>query len=456
MEGKMKKIVVWLSTSSRVSWLQVWKQMHVWHSLPISTCWWWEVTSARGREKKVPKEQLLFWGKKGPRLCISKLRSNEFYSTESRRMRIERFGGTHHEILEMHLVLNYNSGKKRTIWRHYPKRRTLWAKSLRAQFWEEILEETSRQADCDSKSSVELGKKVQCGARAIWAQIKWTLWEGPETLQRYWAVTVKVQRNEDAQVFVHDFDLFVTVRLLDGTPAVLLLDMLCSKHRYSFEWKNGKTPRLTTNGKSITCTMDNFVLLAVPGLSSIPAAVCLQHRDQRISEIIPENRDCYQNQSRSEVTSMHARNRCWQILTSRPQDTVNQHTKKFQTECTRRIQRKAFPIGYAHSSEREISEAEGDASKVVTQKWKHSIHTHFRKYRKRSVPRTEEIGDLTTVERKSESRNNNQQFAAVVQDLTTQWILPVWNQNFTGDGEEFYESFQSRHRSQKLFIRTIY
>ena len=53
----------------------------------------------------------------------------------------------------------------------------------------------------------------------------------------------------------------------------------------------------------------------------------------------------------------------------------------------------------------------------------------------RSIPRTEEIGDLTTVERKSESRNNNQQFAAVVQDLTTQWILLVWNQNFTGDGE---------------------
>ena len=128
----------------------------------------------------------------------------------------------------------------------------------------------------------------------------------------------------------------------------------------------------------------------------------------------------------------------------------------FQTWCTRRIQRKAFPIGYAHSSEREIPEAEGDVSKVVTQKWKHSIHTHFRKYRKRSIPRAEETGDLTTVERKSESRNNNQQFAAVVQDLTTQWILPVWNQNFTGDGEEFYEGFQSRHRSQKLLKRTIY
>ena len=45
--------------------------------------------------------------------------------------------------------------------------------------------------------------------------------------------------NEDAQVFVHDFDLFVKVRLLDETPAILLLDLFCSKHGYSFEWKIG-------------------------------------------------------------------------------------------------------------------------------------------------------------------------------------------------------------------------
>ena len=36
--GKMKKIVVRLSTSFRVSWVQVWKQMHSWLSWPISTC----------------------------------------------------------------------------------------------------------------------------------------------------------------------------------------------------------------------------------------------------------------------------------------------------------------------------------------------------------------------------------------------------------------------------------
>ena len=34
--------------------------------------------------------------------------------------------------------------------------------------------------------------------------------------------------------------------------------------------------------------MDNFVFLVVPRVSSVPAAVCLQHRDQQISKIIPE------------------------------------------------------------------------------------------------------------------------------------------------------------------------
>ena len=78
----------------------------------------------------------------------------------------------------------------------------------------------------------------------------------------------------------------------------------------------------------------------------------------------------------------------------------------------------------ARSSVRVNSDSEGNASKVETQKWKQSLHAHFCKYRKRSILRTEEIGDMKTVEHKSESRNNHQ-FAAVVHDLTIQWILPV-------------------------------
>ena len=49
-----------------------------------------------------------------------------------------------------------------------------------------------------------------------------------------------VQINEQAQVFVHDFDLFATVQLLDEAPAVFLRHQLCSKRGYSYEWKTAK------------------------------------------------------------------------------------------------------------------------------------------------------------------------------------------------------------------------
>ena len=105
MVGKMKKIVVWFSKSSRMSWLQVWKQKHLWLSLLISTCWRWKETQ-REFEKEGTQWITFMRRKKGPRLCISKIRSNEFCSTESWRIGIERSFGTRHEILRMHLVQN--------------------------------------------------------------------------------------------------------------------------------------------------------------------------------------------------------------------------------------------------------------------------------------------------------------------------------------------------------------
>ena len=41
---------------------------------------------------------------------------------------------------------------------------------------------------------------------------------------------VEVQTNEEAQGYVHDFDLFVTVQILDDMPAVLSLGKLCEEH----------------------------------------------------------------------------------------------------------------------------------------------------------------------------------------------------------------------------------
>ena len=53
----------------------------------------------------------------------------------------------------------------------------------------------------------------------------------------------EVHSREEAQVFVHDLNLFVTVQFLEETPAVLSLGKLCSARGYSCEWKNGETPR---------------------------------------------------------------------------------------------------------------------------------------------------------------------------------------------------------------------
>ena len=40
----------------------------------------------------------------------------------------------------------------------------------------------------------------------------------------------EVQTNKEAQVYVHDLDLFVTVQILDDTLPVLSLGKLCDEH----------------------------------------------------------------------------------------------------------------------------------------------------------------------------------------------------------------------------------
>ena len=173
MVGKMKKIVVWLSTLSRVSWLQVWKLMHSWLSLPISTCWWWKETQREVEEEgtqgavaiqKKNKRSKVVHLKiqiKGPRLCISKFRSNEFYSTESWRIGIERLGGTHHEILRMYLVQNLIRERERQSGGIIQKGESHDRNPCAPVFEEQPPEETSLQADCTSNVAWNLARKYE-------------------------------------------------------------------------------------------------------------------------------------------------------------------------------------------------------------------------------------------------------------------------------------------------------
>ena len=157
-----------------------------------------------------------------------------------------------------------------------------------------------------------------------------------------------------------------------------------------------------------------------------------------------------QVQSRLDVPSMHAGNRCRQTLTSKPREAVVRHTENEMAEedpsqdipgwlqpFTENLEDlEAYVL--AHSSERVNSDLE-------TQKRKHNVYTHFPKDRncdiclrtqitrapcrrrnEGSIPSAEKFGDLITADHKvlsegSESRNNHRD-AVVVQDLATQRI----------------------------------
>ena len=54
----------------------------------------------------------------------------------------------------------------------------------------------------------------------------------------------EVQTHEEATVYVKELDIFLTMKVLENTPAVLSLGKLCAENGYSYEWINGQKPHL--------------------------------------------------------------------------------------------------------------------------------------------------------------------------------------------------------------------
>ena len=69
-------------------------------------------------------------------------------------------------------------------------------------------------------------------------------------------------------MYVKELDIFLTMKVLENTPAVLSLGKLCDENGYSYEWINGQKPHLIKDGIRIVCNTENFVPVVVPGLSS--------------------------------------------------------------------------------------------------------------------------------------------------------------------------------------------
>ena len=49
-----------------------------------------------------------------------------------------------------------------------------------------------------------------------------------------------VQTHEEATVYVKELGIFLTMKVLENTPAVLSFGKLCDENGYSYEWINGQ------------------------------------------------------------------------------------------------------------------------------------------------------------------------------------------------------------------------
>ena len=71
----------------------------------------------------------------------------------------------------------------------------------------------------------------------------------------------EVHTKGEATVYVTELDLFVTVKLLEDTPAALSLGKLCQDH-------SRQKPQLIKDGRRIKCNTADYVPVVVPGLST--------------------------------------------------------------------------------------------------------------------------------------------------------------------------------------------
>ena len=81
-----------------------------------------------------------------------------------------------------------------------------------------------------------------------------------------------MQTHEEATVHIRELDVFLTVKILEDTPAVLSLGKLCDDHGYSFEWANGQKPWLIKNVVRIDCITENYVPIVILVLSRASSA----------------------------------------------------------------------------------------------------------------------------------------------------------------------------------------
>ena len=287
----------------------------------------------------------------------------------------------------------------------------------------------------------------------------------------------EVQTHEEAIVYVKELDIFLTMKVLDNTPAVLSLGKLCDENGYSYEWINGQKPHLIKDGIRIICNTENFVPIVVPGLSSSSSGSSSTLRTPMKQE---SHSSSSSSSSSPTVGEIQVRERedapnsdISPVPVSDLVDDGSGQPDKIQANKTQKPNKKETAIKRGNPSDSEIPEwlqefrenlvddeiplqggshasSSHEVSLEPTTKrredlGKHSVYTHFpedrnceickltkitmapcRRRNGEAVPRAANFGDLITADHKVLSDNcesrNNQRYAVVVQDLATQWI----------------------------------
>ena len=356
--------------------------------------------------------------------------------------RLNASARTHHKILRTHVVRNSNSGKKRAI---------------------------SRQEECARKASWDLSRKNVLSSRPRTKLRFILLWKKDTgaSLQKHRRAYVcgwfgsfsahaeqegfKLSRNGYFAEIQNPYDggdrkwrsankrgstsfrswsrsvrhSAITRR---NASRFYRLVSFAQNTDIRMSGKNGETPRLTQNGKTITCTMDYFVLRVVPGLSPSSSS-------SSASTSIPKDQS--NSSGESEASSDPVRTRsdkpaCGKSMqTDRDKLASENRGPAHKKRDEQGVQRKAFSIGYSPSqmiwrTKRRMCpqitlKERSQIRKVMLQKWgdkkrKHMIYTHFLKDRncdiclktkitdEGSIPPAEKFGDLITAESQSPQR----------------------------------------------------
>ena len=125
-----------------------------------------------------------------------------------------------------------------------------------------------------------------------------------------------MQTHEEAQFYVKELDIFLTMKVLEDTPALLSLGKLCDENGYSYERINGQKPHLIKNGIRIQCQTENFVPIVVPVLSVSTTPQMSRFRGAKVcSKWLQERSDDHNIQSDSKYKSgLKVRIQYWYVM----------------------------------------------------------------------------------------------------------------------------------------------